>query len=62
MSSKNARSSDQSVQLDKTVSVEIRRYRPADRERIKALTIEGFTGLGLEWLIEERWPGTSGPR
>lgn len=37
----------------------IRPYRAADRERIKALTIEGFAGVALEYAIEERWPGAS---
>jgi len=37
----------------------IRPYRAADRERIKALTIEGFAGVALEYAIEEHWPGAS---
>lgn len=37
----------------------IRPYRAADRERIEALTVEGFAGVALEYAIEERWPGAS---
>ncbi|HEX5416063.1 MAG TPA: GNAT family N-acetyltransferase [Chloroflexota bacterium] len=39
--------------------VVIRGYRPEDRERVKELTIAGFAGVAIEYLIEERWPGAS---
>ena len=39
--------------------VEIRRYLPEDFERVKALTIEGFVGVSIDYLIEQQWPGTT---
>ena len=42
-----------------TNEVTIRGYRSEDRERVKDLTIEGFAGVAIEYLIEQRWPGTS---
>lgn len=42
-----------------TSEVTIRGYRPEDRERVKALTIQGFAGVAIEYLIEQRWPGAS---
>jgi len=37
----------------------VRPYRPADRARIKALTIQGFAGVAVEHAIEQQWPGTT---
>jgi len=39
--------------------VTIREYRPEDRERVKELTIEGFAGVAIDDLIDQRWPGAS---
>ena len=39
--------------------VTIRGYRPEDRDRVKELTIEGFAGVAIEYLIDQRWPGAS---
>lgn len=37
----------------------IRLYQPSDYEIIKRLTVEGFVGVILDYLIEQRWPGES---
>ena len=39
--------------------VTIRGYRSEDRERVKDLTIEGFAGVAIEYLIEQHWPGVA---
>ncbi|MBI3973363.1 MAG: GNAT family N-acetyltransferase [Chloroflexi bacterium] len=38
-------------------AVRIRRCRPEDAERIKAITIEGFEPVSIEAAIDRRWPG-----
>jgi ribosomal protein S18 acetylase RimI-like enzyme len=40
-------------------SVSIRPFQPADLATIKRLTVEGFVGVGVDHLIEQRWPGES---
>jgi ribosomal protein S18 acetylase RimI-like enzyme len=45
--------------LARSTPVTIRPYEPTDLETIKRLTIEGFVGVGVDYLIEQRWPGES---
>jgi ribosomal protein S18 acetylase RimI-like enzyme len=37
----------------------IRLFQATDLPVLKRLTIEGFVGVGVDYLIEQRWPGES---
>ena len=39
--------------------ISIRPYLPTDHAIVKRLTIEGFVGVAVDYLIEQHWPGES---
>jgi ribosomal protein S18 acetylase RimI-like enzyme len=39
--------------------ISIRPYQPSDLEILERLTVEGFVGVGVDYLIDQRWPGES---
>jgi len=45
---------------DQPGQIVIRLYKSSDNEAIERLTLEGFVGVSVDYLIEKHWPGVSG--